>query len=90
MTKLCDIAFEEAITTMTLLQPYLAHSLIGWNPRKPAWCQHPKFYLTMFVAEDSRSGSRNVEIRVLVPIYSIIPKTPAPNSGPQLTRNLRK
>jgi len=27
--------FEEAITTTTLLRPYLARSLVGWSPRKP-------------------------------------------------------
>ena len=32
--------------------------------------QHPKIYLVTFVAEDSRSGSGNVETRVLVPVYN--------------------
>ena len=35
MTRSRGIAFEEAIMTTTLLRPYLARSLVGWNPRKP-------------------------------------------------------
>jgi len=29
-----DIVFEEAIASTTLLRPYLARALLGWQPRK--------------------------------------------------------
>ena len=43
-------AYEVALTTTTLLRPYLARALLGWQPRKPGFVDGMEVYYNAWKA----------------------------------------
>ena len=50
------VAFESALTTTVLLRPYLAKSLLGWQPKKPGLVDGLSLYYAAWQA--SQDGQK--------------------------------
>jgi len=43
-------SYEEALTTTSLIRPYLARALLGWEPRKPGLVDGLTTYYAAYLA----------------------------------------
>jgi hypothetical protein len=47
---LCVPEFEKAITTQQIIRPYLARSLLDWEPKKPGLTDGLSLYWSAYLA----------------------------------------